>query len=252
MRILSLLTVLISLNALSIEICHDSKKLAETEHKHFFFADDYKKMPKDTNEKRALKDFTLIDGVATKVRLELINFDTIEGGDQVAKDINIARAKFEKVLASTEFKTEVLKHKYRGKLGFKKSNRKSNNEIYEIILAGADKYNRTVDNEIDMILCPYFSDKEVLGYTYRSRKEVWLNFKYYRDGHNDFDTSSMVGNLLHEWIHNTGFGHAKKKNNTRHFTVPYAIGYMARDIAGKLDQQTCNTSSHKTSKCPTN
>lgn len=231
MKYLIMLTFLVSLNTVASEWCSKNKS-SEEDHKHFIY-----ELPNDSvvdTDELSKVDFEAYD-ISTKVKLKLIGFENYRDGHKVIRDIEKARKKFEKVLATPAFKNLVLNHKYRGEYGYKKNNGKSNSEIFETILAGADKYDQTVDNEIDMILCPYYSKKKVLGYTYSSRKEVWLNFKYYRDGYNGFNVDSIAGNLLHEWIHNTGFGHAKKNNKTRKYTVPYAIGYMARDIAGKLD-----------------
>ena len=234
MKYLSLITILVSWNTFAGEWCAKNKSSLEEQHKHFIYSDSINEKNVLNTQELSSEEFEPYE-ISTKVRLKLIGFERYRGGEQVIRDIERARNKFEKVLATPAFKNLVLNHKYRGEFTYKRNSGKTNNEIFEMILAGADKYDRTVDNEIDMVLCPYYSSKKVLGYTYPNRKEVWLNFKYYRDKFNNFNVNSITGNLLHEWIHNTGFGHAKKRNKTRDLTVPYAIGYMARDVAGKLD-----------------
>ncbi len=170
-----------------------------------------------------------------KVELNLIGFENEEGGNQVLSDLEIARVRLEQILSSRSFKLEVENHKYKNKLQFKKNDNKSNSDIYILIQDGADEFNSEVDNTVDMVLCPYYSSKNVIGKTYSNRKEVWVNLKYYRDRYNDFKISDMVGNILHEWIHNVGFGHASRYNRSRLYTVPYGVGYIARDIAKYLD-----------------
>jgi hypothetical protein len=215
------------------EVCVDKNSFTVDGDKHYVYPEAVFDQVKLITDKKSNKQVQYISN-PTSVKLDLVGFEKWKGGIQVAKDIEEARQRFERVLATVDFKNEILSHKYKNEFQYKKNNGKSNSDIYQIILDGADKYDRTVDREISMILCPYYSSKKVLGYTYRSRKEVWVNFKYYRDHYNKFNISSIVGNLLHEWIHNTGFGHASKSNNTRKHTVPYAIGYKARDIASQL------------------
>ena len=175
-----------------------------------------------------------LENVPTSFSVQLVGFENWRGGEEVQLKVEKARGKLEKIISSKLFRTEIYNHTYAKKQQFKRNQGKSNQEIYKIILEGADKYNRTVDYELDMILCPYYSQKNVIGYTYSNRKEIWVNMRYYRDGHAGFDENSIVGNLLHEWLHNAGFGHSFEFNSTRKYTVPYAVGYLASGIAEKL------------------
>lgn len=232
-----LLIVLLSFNAYAAKICQDSKsKLMEEDHKHIFYPSALIGI-EDENTKDMDEDLNLFDfgGVQTTMRLELVGFERYRGGEKVLRDLEKARVQFERVVASSAFRSKILKHRYNNRYSFKLNNRKSNSQIFQSIIDGADKYNRTIDNEIDMILCPYYTSDNVIGYTYSKRKEVWVNLKYYRDGYNNFSISDMVGNFMHEWIHNAGFGHDFDWNETRSLTVPYAVGYMARSVASKLD-----------------
>ena len=49
-----------------------------------------------------------------------------------------------------------------------------------------------------------------------------------------FNEADIVGNVIHEYCHNIGFGHNVKNNPTRQYTVPYAIGYIAAKIAKRI------------------
>lgn len=227
-----LITILFVSTAYPAELCDDKSLRASNSHKHYIYP-----LAKESFQNlRSGKELEELEQDKNmQVELRLINFEHFKGGSRVKKDIELARTRLERVLNSTNFKTEVYNHRYAKKYQFKKNKSLNNQEVYQTIIDGADKYDRSIDNKIDMILCPYYSSKNVIGYTYSNRKEVWLNFKYYRDRYNDFQISDIVGNILHEWIHNAGFTHSFKRNNTRKYTIPYAVGYISRDIARALD-----------------
>lgn len=229
-----LATILVfNLNAFGSELCNDKGRLDTNGHVHYIYPkliDSQLKLPTEDIDLTRTKS-----NVNMKVKLELVNFDNFPGGMQVVQDLDLAKNRLQEILVSNTFMDKVYEHQYKKKLQFKWNNKKTNQQIYETILDGADKYNTNIDNEIDMILCPYYSSKKVIGYTYSNRKEVWVNFKYYRDKYNDFQVSDMVGNILHEWLHNANFSHSRRNNSTRKYTVPYGVGYIARDIARIMD-----------------
>lgn len=230
MKIIMTALAFISLNINAYELCNDKnvKDLGSIEYIYPFedqSSIDYQPL-----------DLNLIDKVnPTSIKLKLVNFDRFKGGKKVARDLNSAKNILEDILASTAFKTRIYQHKYNGKYQFKKNRGKSNQEIYQIILDGADKYDTRIDNQLDVILCPWYKNKRTIGYTYSNRKEIWINFKYFRDRYNNFGVPDMVGNMIHEWLHNANFSHSSKNNRTRKKTVPYGVGYIARDIASRLD-----------------
>ena len=234
MRKLLLLSILsISSIVHARELCDDKKNDKSLGHIHYI-------QPNLNYPASYLpsKKFDLVahqENIKIDISLNLVGFDEFPGGFEVEQDLSTAKQRLEKILASKIFKDEVNNHRYSKKYQFKKNNGFSNKEIYQKIMDGADKYDPTIDNTIDMILCPYYSSKSVIGYTYSNRKEVWVNFKYYKDRFNNFQVSDMIGNILHEWIHNTGFSHSSRRNKTRKYTVPYGVGDIARDIAGSLD-----------------
>lgn len=233
MKFIGFIVLMLSQSSFTAELCQDNKSEKSNGHIHYITEG---QMKNDLIDYKNLVDLTpLQNQEQTRVKLDLVGFETFPGGIEVSKDIEKARLLLQRILNSTEFKDDVIFHKYRNKYGFKKNNDKSNAEIYQNIKEGSDKFDRTVDFEMDLILCPYYSSKNVIGYTYSSRKEVWVNFKYYRDKYNNFDIGYMIGNILHEWIHNVGFKHASKNNSTRKYTVPYGVGYIARDIARAID-----------------
>lgn len=168
------------------------------------------------------------------------------------KTIKMSRMKEEKlfdsvdllreVFASPEFKHKILKHRFRGKYAFAQNRGLSNAQIYRKILSGVEKlypyYNNAMDVEIEM-----YSDYEskVLGYTRPSTKRIWMNTKYF----NKHTRAEVASHLTHEWLHKLGFDHEKEKCKDRAYSVPYAIGYIVKDIAGKLDEDFNKKESEK-------
>ena len=143
-----------------------------------------------------------------------------------------------RIFASHEFKTRILNHRFNGKKAFAWNKGLSNQEIYQRILGGVEKLeperNNAMDVEIDL-----FTDmnSNVLGYTKTQTKKIWMNTKYFNAETTNVELSS---HLMHEWLHKLGFGHERKRCQDRVYTVPYAIGYIVRDLAKEmiaLDEQ---------------
>jgi len=146
-------------------------------------------------------------------------------------------------LNSEEFKEEVLSYSYykyvkvgwfkKKKVlveGFKSNNGKTNQQIYDTIMSGKDKFNKEEDEDIDIFITMFYKNNSSLGYTYKNTFKTWINRKFY----SNFKESNIVGNVSHESTHNMGFGHDSRSNSTRKHTVPYAIGYIARNIAARI------------------
>jgi hypothetical protein len=145
------------------------------------------------------------------------------------------------VFNSYEFEKRVMDYTWDGNTDFKNSyvdgSFKSKKEIIRMIRSGADKYNPEADSDIDIKVTYYYNRwSSAIGYTYPNTYATWINGKYF----NQFTPSSIAGNISHEYTHNLGFSHAYKNNPTRQHTVPYAIGYIVKDIALELEGQQPN------------
>lgn len=127
----------------------------------------------------------------------------------------------EKVLNSDSFKFKVLNYPFR------ETNGKNNTQIYQMFMSGKDNFNKEVDNDLDIYITLYYSPKKVIGYTYPSTFRTWVNRKFFKK----FDAADILGNITHEYCHNLGFGHSIRVG--RKHTVPYAMGYIARDLGKK-------------------
>jgi len=110
---------------------------------------------------------------------------------------------------------------------FKMSNGLSRKGIYNKLMTGSETLQPTPDNEADMTLhVDYSHAGNVIGYTYSNTVSQWIYYSWFSN--NDFN--DVAGNLAHEWAHKMGFNHDFNWNNTREFTVPYAVGYFVRDF----------------------
>lgn len=103
--------------------------------------------------------------------------------------------------------------------------------VYRKILEGAETLQPTKDNEMDVEVEFYYAASSTVGYTYPSSKRIWVNTKFF-DG---YTPRSVAANLFHEWLHKLGYKHDSTATPCRPYTVPYAIGYMVRDIGKKYE-----------------
>lgn len=135
------------------------------------------------------------------------------------------------VIATQEFKDKVLGYTYKGKRQFSDNNGLTNEQIYQKILEGSEKFTPGKDNQMDLFLKSY-SDKgsTTVGYTYKTVKQVWMNTKYL----SMYPAHKITTNMVHEWLHKIGFTHDVDKTAKRPHSVPYAVGYIVRDLAARI------------------
>lgn len=95
------------------------------------------------------------------------------------------------------------------------------NEFKRKLLSGADKFNKLDDGDIDVHVTMYYSRKRVVGFTYPSTWRSWANRNIYRN----YDISDIAGNILHEYLHNLGYGHPRANRRS----LVYQMGYLVRD-----------------------
>jgi hypothetical protein len=137
-----------------------------------------------------------------------------------------------RVVASDEFKQKVLGKTYKGKKQFVDNGGLSNAQIYKKLLEGAEMLSPTKNNTMDLHLESYSEAADVIGYTMPSIKTIYMNTKYLNRA--NFKANQVSMNLMHEWLHKLGFKHAQKNSASRPHSVPYAIGYIMRDLAARL------------------
>jgi len=80
----------------------------------------------------------------------------------------------------------------------------SGDELFRMLMRGAEEWNDVVDYEMDLIVDDYYKRwSSVVGYMNPGKPTVWVNTKF-------FDTMShqKVGsNFVHEWGHTMGMRH---------------------------------------------
>lgn len=158
------------------------------------------------------------------------NVKTIRMGrlkeDKLLDSVDILR----RIFASTEFKQRILRHRYNGRYAFYKNRGLSNAQIYRKLLAGVEKLTPYHNNAMDVEVELYTDyDSNVLGFTRPNTRRIWMNTKYF----NRHSSSQVASHLTHEWLHKLGFDHERERTHRRKYSVPYAIGYIVRDLARK-------------------
>lgn len=139
------------------------------------------------------------------------------------------------IINSAEFKDRFLS------LPLEQTNNMSPIEIYQLFMSGKDKFNKVEDKDIDIYITMYYSWKNTIGYTYPSTWFTWINRKYF----SRFSRAEIAGNIIHEYMHNLGFNHRKP---TDYMSVPYATGYLVRDMIKEIDDEGLITPIHQKKK----
>lgn len=156
------------------------------------------------------------------------NVKTIRMNRMKEKKIDHSIEILREIFASPEFKRRILSHRFNGRYQFAMNNGLSNAQIYRKILKGVEKLypydNNAMDVEVEL-----YTDYEsiVVGFTNPRTRRIWMNTKYF----NRNTPAQVASHLTHEWLHKLGFGHERDKCMNRKYTVPYAIGYIVRDLA---------------------
>jgi len=159
-----------------------------------------------------------------EVNVKLDNFDP-EQEDKIL----VAADLIKKVVGSEEFKKGILNHTYNGKKTFVDNGGQSNAEIYKSIIEGSEKLRPVTDNEMDLELEVFHRSDNTVGYTFPKAIKVWMNSKFLDRN----SPAEVTTNMMHEWLHKLGYGHAYAKTANRKYSVPYAIGYLMAKLAKK-------------------
>lgn len=167
------------------------------------------------------------DGVPTQAltwdaNIYFTNFNNTQEA-KVEKAVELMK----KVIASKAFRDRVINFTYNGKKTYVDNGGFTNSQIYQIILDGAEKMGVTSkNNTLDVELELYYAATSTIGYTYPNVTRIWMNTKYF----NNYTANQVAGNLMHEWVHKLGFGHASSYSVSRDSSVPYAIGYIMQEL----------------------
>lgn len=157
--------------------------------------------------------------------IEMIEF-TAAQEEKYNKAIEIVKL----VVATEDFRNQVLNYTYNGSKQFADNGGKTNAQIYQSILDAAESLQPAKNNRMDLEVELYYAANTVVGYTYATSKRIWVNTKFF----NSYTANSVSGNLFHEWLHKLGYGHDSAATAKRPYSVPYAIGYMMSNIGKKF------------------
>ncbi len=158
-----------------------------------------------------------------KVKPKMLNFSVMQQ-EKVLKAAEL----IEKVVASDEFRQEIINHTYAGKKRFVDSRGLTNAQIYQKILEASESMlKKGKNNVMDLELKLYREETTTIGYTYPNVARIYMNMKYF----DSFNPTQVADNMFHEWLHKIGFDHAQKYSPSREHSVPYAIGYLVKRLA---------------------
>lgn len=158
--------------------------------------------------------------------ITLTNFDANDEV-KVRKAISIIKS----VIASQEFKDRVINFTYGGSKKYVDNGGLSNEEIYQKLLDGSEDLRPGIDHQMDLDLELYYSSRSTVGYTYPDGLRIWMNTKFF----DKYTPAEVAGNVLHEWTHKLGFGHASSYSVSRDSSVPYALGYLMEELGKKFE-----------------
>lgn len=181
-----------------------------------------------TSHLKVLKTFSAEN---LKADIHLRNFSL----NSDRKKISAATSLLVEIMNSKEFKDRVLNFTFQGKKQFNKNQGKTNLEIYNHLMTGAEVLMPESQGIMNFDLTLYRSKNpwsKVKGYTKPDTMRIWINKKFFRES--SWKPADVAANMAHEWVHKMGYTHAFKFNSNRPYTVPYAIGYIIQDIADEM------------------
>lgn len=169
-----------------------------------------------------------------EVPTQALTFDTnvsiSNATTEMTEKIRVAEELIKRVIATEEFRTRVIGYTYNGTRTYVDNGGYTNEQIYQKILDGAETLNKITDNEMDLDIEMYYASNSTVGYTYANVSKIYANTKFY----NSYSPATITGNMTHEWLHKLGFKHATSYSTSRDSSVPYAVGYIMRDIAARI------------------
>jgi|GEM_PF-3511256 len=161
----------------------------------------------------------------------------ISGFTKYQNELEKMKAAFaiiERVVNSDEFKEKVINFVGKnGQRSYIRNNGLTNEQVYEAIMAGKELIGGAqTPGEMNFDVTRYMKFwSKVIGYTEPGKSNtMYVHGKFYKK----FSPVEISSNVTHEWLHLCGFYHGSAAD---HDSVPYAVGYIMRDLAKKLETQ---------------
>lgn len=139
------------------------------------------------------------------------------------------------VVTSSDFKKAVMNKSFNNEFTYQDNAGLSNEKIYQKITEGRELVgsNTSANGIMDLELVLYRDDQsKTIGYTYPHISHIYMNQKYLEK----FEPYQVANNLFHEWLHKIGFNHSVERTPEREHSVPYALGYLVKDMARGIAQ----------------
>ncbi len=135
-----------------------------------------------------------------------------------------------KVIGTEAFRTKVLNHIWSGATQFANNLGRTNAQIYQTVLDAAETLQPAKNNTMDLGVKMYYENSTIIGFTNGSITYINVNTKFF----DQFNAAEVAGNMMHEWMHKLGYDHDFSVTPQRPYSVPYAIGYLVRDIGASF------------------
>jgi hypothetical protein len=135
-----------------------------------------------------------------------------------------------KVIGTEAFRTRILNYTWSGAKQFANNIGRTNAQIYQTILDAAETLQPSKNNTMDLGVKMYYENSSIIGFTNGSITYINVNTKFF----DQFNAAEVAGNLMHEWLHKLGYDHDFSSTPQRPYSVPYAIGYLVRDIGASF------------------
>lgn len=161
------------------------------------------------------------EALTFSTNLRLVNFSPSQ-----ARKVEDAARIIREVVGTKAFRDAILNHTVKGVRTFVDNNGLTNQQIYDRILIASEQLYPLKNNTLDVELELYYENNNTIGYTYASVDRIWMNTRYF----NGYTATQVAANLMHEWLHKLGFTHDFTSTSQRPYSVPYAVGYMIRNL----------------------
>lgn len=167
------------------------------------------------------------EALTFEVNIDMVNA-TLEQEIKLREAIEIIKM----VVATKKFRNKILNYTYKDQKTFVDNRGFTNGQIYQIILNGAETLDPFRNNQMDAEVEFYSAATNVVGYTYRNTRRIWINTKFF----DSYTPAGVAHNLFHEWLHKLGFEHDVSWSQDRDSSVPYALGFIMGEVGKEFLQ----------------
>jgi len=153
-----------------------------------------------------------------------------------ARKLNYSLLHLQTVINSEEFMEKILNFSWNNKKQFCDNNGYTNEEIYKIIMEGAEKLLDFVNYEWNLIIDIQKTNKwarrfmSARAFTYKNTLKMTFRDFYF----DKMTVAEIMGVIAHEQMHNLGFGHDYNRTVRRNYSVPYGVGSIVTDLARQM------------------